>query len=33
MKMESDVVIGGSGVGGRFSALSLPRDQKIIMIT
>ena len=33
MKMEADVVIVGTGVGGLFSALSLPRDQKIIMIT
>ena len=33
MKMEADVVIVGTGVGGLFSALSLSRDQKIIMIT
>ena len=33
MKMEADVVIVGTGVGGLFSALCLPRDQKIIMIT
>ena len=33
MKMEADVVIVGTGVGGLFSALSLPRNQKIIMIT
>ena len=33
MKMEADVVIVGTGVGGLFSALSLPRDRKIIMIT
>ena len=33
MKMEADTVIVGTGVGGLFSALCLPRDQKIIMIT
>ena len=26
MKMEADVVIVGTGVGGLFSALSLPRE-------
>ncbi|WP_368290729.1 L-aspartate oxidase [Ligilactobacillus ruminis] len=31
--MEADTVIVGTGVGGLFSALCLPRDQKIIMIT
>jgi L-aspartate oxidase len=31
--MEADVVIAGTGVGGLFSALNLPRDKKIIMIT
>lgn len=33
MKMEADTVIVGTGVGGLFSALCLPRDQKIIIIT
>ena len=33
MKMEADTVIVGTGVGGLFSALCLPKDQKIIMIT
>nr|WP_296960834.1 L-aspartate oxidase [uncultured Mediterraneibacter sp.] len=33
MKMEADVVIVGTGVGGLFSALNLPEDKKIIMIT
>ena len=33
MKMKADVVIVGTGVGGLFSALNLPRDKKIIMIT
>ena len=33
MKMEADVVIVGTGVGGLFSALNLPRDKKIVMIT
>ncbi|HIY62292.1 MAG TPA: FAD-dependent oxidoreductase [Candidatus Mediterraneibacter stercoripullorum] len=33
MKMRADVVIVGTGVGGLFSALNLPRDMKIIMIT
>ncbi len=31
--MRADVVIAGTGVGGLFSALNLPRDKKIIMIT
>lgn len=31
--MEADIVIAGTGVGGLFSALNLPRDKKIIMIT
>lgn len=30
---HADVVIVGTGVGGLFSALNLPRDKKIIMIT
>ena len=33
MKTEADTVIVGTGVGGLFSALCLPKDQKIIMIT
>lgn len=33
MKLEADVVIVGTGVGGLFSALNLPEDRKIIMIT
>ncbi len=33
MKMEADVVIVGTGAGGLYSALCLPRDKKIIMIT
>ena len=31
--MEADIVIAGTGVGGLFSALNLPRDKKIIMLT
>lgn len=33
MEMNADVVIVGTGVGGLFSALNLPADRKIIMIT
>lgn len=33
MELMADVVIVGTGVGGLFSALSLPRDTRIIMIT
>lgn len=33
MKMNADVVIVGTGVAGLFSALNLPEDKKIIMIT
>lgn len=33
MRLEADVVIVGTGVGGLFSALNLPEDRKIIMIT
>lgn len=33
MDQKADVVIVGTGVAGLFSALHLPRDQKIIMIT
>ena len=31
--MKADVVIAGTGVAGLFSALNLPKDKKIIMIT
>ena len=31
-KMECDVVIAGCGVAGLFSALHLPKNQKIIML-
>ena len=31
--LDTDVVIVGTGVGGLFSALNLPGDRKIIMIT
>ena len=33
MKLEADIVIVGTGVGGLFSALNLPKEKKIIMIT
>ncbi len=33
MDLKSDIVIVGTGVAGLFSALSLPRDKKIIIIT
>ena len=33
MEMNADVVIVGTGVGGLFSALNLPEDKKIIIIT
>lgn len=33
MDMNTDIVIVGTGVGGLFSALNLPKDKKIIMIT
>lgn len=33
MDMRADVVIVGTGVSGLFTALNLPRDQKIILIT
>lgn len=33
LKLEADVVIVGCGVGGLFSALNLPRDKRIIIIT
>ena len=33
MRMDADVVIVGTGVAGLFSALSLPRDKKVVMIT
>ena len=33
MKIKTDVVIVGTGVAGMFSALKLPRDKKIVLIT
>lgn len=33
MKVEADITIVGTGVAGLFSALHLPRDKKIVMIT
>lgn len=33
IKLEADVVIVGCGVGGLFSALNLPEDKRIILIT
>ena len=33
MEMKTDVVIVGTGVAGLFTALNLPREQKILMIT
>ena len=33
MDKETDVVIAGTGVGGLFTALNLPRDIQIVMIT
>lgn len=33
MDKETDVVIAGTGVGGLFTALNLPRDTQIVMIT
>ena len=33
MKLNADVVIVGSGVAGLFSALHLPEEQEIILIT
>ena len=33
MKKKADVVIVGTGVAGLFSALNLPDDKEIIMIT
>jgi L-aspartate oxidase len=33
MEMTADIVIVGTGVGGLFSALNLPKDKKIVMIT
>ena len=33
MEIKTDVVIVGTGVGGAFSALNLPEDKKILMIT
>lgn len=31
--MKADIVIAGTGVGGLFSAINLPQDKKIVMIT
>ena len=33
MRIDTDVVIVGTGVAGLFSALHLPRDKNIVMIT
>lgn len=33
MKVEADVIIVGTGVAGLFSALHLPKDKKIVMLT
>lgn len=33
MEIKTDVVIVGTGVGGLFTALNLPREKKILMIT
>lgn len=33
MEIKTDVVIVGTGVGGLFTALNLPKEQKILMIT
>ena len=33
MIIDADIVVVGSGVGGLFSTLNLPRDQKIVLIT
>lgn len=33
MDIKTDVVIAGTGVGGLFTALNLPRETKIVMIT
>lgn len=33
MKMKTDIVIVGTGVGGLFAALNLPADKQILMIT
>ena len=33
MDFRTDVVIVGTGVAGAFSALNLPKDKNIIMIT
>ena len=33
MKVEADITIVGTGVAGLFSALHLPKDKKIVMIT
>ena len=33
MELKADVVIVGTGVGGLFAALNLPKDKQIVMIT
>jgi len=33
LEIKTDVVIVGTGVGGAFSALNLPEDKQIVMIT
>lgn len=33
MKIDTDVVIAGTGVSGLFSALKLPAEKKIVLIT
>ena len=33
MKIKTDTVIVGTGVGGLFSALNLPKSMQIVMIT
>ena len=33
MKMNTNVVIVGSGVGGLFSVLNLPTDKDVVLIT
>jgi L-aspartate oxidase len=33
LHINADIVIAGTGVGGLFAALNLPRDKKIVMIT
>lgn len=33
LHINTDIVIVGTGVGGLFTALNLPRDKQIVMIT